>query len=326
MKNNRHAITVGLFIFIGLVILTLGVLTVGIKKDFLVKSIKVHVIFNDVNGLKNGNNIWLSGVKIGTVSNILLVDSQNVDVTLKIEKSQLSHVHNDIKAKISSEGYLGNKLVVLYGGTESAPLLKNGDYVQTEKQKGNEDLMATLQQNSNNLLAITGDFKKISSKIASGEGTLGGIIYDSTLIKNLRATLQNFNTASANSQKAVDNINAFAYRLNHQQGFINQMIQDTSLYAGMQKFVDTLKETSSRLRRAAANANDFTDTLKKAGSQLNKTNNPVGALLNDEKAATDLKETIHNLNTSTQKLDATMEGLQHNFFFRLLFGGKKKKQ
>jgi phospholipid/cholesterol/gamma-HCH transport system substrate-binding protein len=325
MKNNKHAIIVGAFIFFGLVVLTLGVLTVGVKKDFLVKSIKVHVIFNDVNGLKNGNNIWLSGVKVGTVSGMSLSDSDHVDVTLKLEKRMLSHIHNDSKARVGSEGYLGNKLIILYGGTDAAPPFKDGDYVQTEKQ-GNDDLMASLQENSKNLLAITGDFKKVSSRIASGQGSLGAIIYDTTLIKDIRATLRNFNTASASSQKAVDNINAFAYRLNHQKGFVNELIKDTTLYASMQKFMDTLKETSSRLRRAAANANDFTDTLKKAGSQLNKSDNPVGVLLNDDKAANDLKETIHNLNTSTQKLDATMEGLQHNFFIRLLFGGKKKKQ
>jgi phospholipid/cholesterol/gamma-HCH transport system substrate-binding protein len=325
MKNNKHAIIVGIFIFAGLVILTLGVLTIGIKKDFLVKTIKVHVVFSDVSGLKNGNDIWLSGMKIGTVKSLSFADSQQVDVTLKIEKSVLSHVHRDTKAKVGSEGYLGNKLIILYGGTESSPEIAEGDYLQTEKQ-GNQDLLTSLQENSKNLLAITGDFKKVSSKIASGQGTLGEIIYDTTLVKDLRTTIQNFNTVSQRTMKAVDDINSFTYRLNHQQGLINQLIQDTSIYRSMQHFMDTMQEASSRLRRAAANANDFTDTLKKAGGQLNKTNSPVGVLINDDKAAKDLKETLHNLNTSTQKLDATLEGLQHNFLFRLLFGGKKKKQ
>jgi phospholipid/cholesterol/gamma-HCH transport system substrate-binding protein len=46
--------------------------------------------------------------------------------------------------------------------------------------------------------------------------------------------------------------------------------------------------------------------------------------LNDEQSAASIKETIKNLQSSTQKLDENMEALQHNFLLRGFF--KKKAQ
>jgi phospholipid/cholesterol/gamma-HCH transport system substrate-binding protein len=53
-----------------LVIFVLGVFTLGSQKKSFVKSFTVDVIFNDIQGLKAGNNVWFSGVKIGTIKKI----------------------------------------------------------------------------------------------------------------------------------------------------------------------------------------------------------------------------------------------------------------
>lgn len=58
---------VGIFVFLGLLILLIGVLTLGGEKNTFEKKITVKAIFDDVGGLQTGNNVWFSGVKIGTV-------------------------------------------------------------------------------------------------------------------------------------------------------------------------------------------------------------------------------------------------------------------
>ena len=64
-KNSR-AFIVGIFIFLGLAIFVLTVLTLGGQQKTFQKSITVKAVFDDINGLQKGNNIWFSGVKIGT--------------------------------------------------------------------------------------------------------------------------------------------------------------------------------------------------------------------------------------------------------------------
>jgi len=67
---NRRGVIVGLFVFIGLLFLVSAILLVGNLHKTFEKKIKVVSRFDDVNGLQTGNNVWFSGVKIGTVSNL----------------------------------------------------------------------------------------------------------------------------------------------------------------------------------------------------------------------------------------------------------------
>ena len=72
MENspNKRAIIVGVFILVGLVFLIAGVLTIGNLHETFKRKMEVIAYFDDVKGLEKGNNIWFSGVKIGTIKNL----------------------------------------------------------------------------------------------------------------------------------------------------------------------------------------------------------------------------------------------------------------
>src|SRR3977135_2627016 len=114
--NNKRAIIVGIFIFLGLAIFIITVLTLGSQHKTFEKSITIETAFDDVNGLQKGNNIWFSGVKIGTVKKVLLSGGAKVKVSLSIEEHSHQFIRKDAKAKISTDGLIGNKIVVIYGG------------------------------------------------------------------------------------------------------------------------------------------------------------------------------------------------------------------
>lgn len=65
--SGKRPIIVGIFIFLGLAIFIAAILTLGSQHKTFKKSITVKAVFDDVNGLQKGNNIWFSGVKIGTI-------------------------------------------------------------------------------------------------------------------------------------------------------------------------------------------------------------------------------------------------------------------
>ena len=64
---NKRAIGVGLFIVVGLAFFVTGVMVIGNLHSTFSKKMTVSTVFGNVNGLQSGNNIWFSGVKIGTV-------------------------------------------------------------------------------------------------------------------------------------------------------------------------------------------------------------------------------------------------------------------
>ena len=186
VTDNRRKITVGIFIFIGIVIFVLGIFTMGSQKKVFVKSISVNVIFKDIQGLKTGNNVWFSGVKVGTIKKIQFVSSSQVQVFMDIEKETHQYIHKDAKASIGSDGLIGNKIIVLTGGTTKAPFVEDGDRLQVNVSLSTDEMMKTLQVNNKNLVDITTDFKILSRNLVEGKGTAGALLADEQIAQNFK--------------------------------------------------------------------------------------------------------------------------------------------
>jgi phospholipid/cholesterol/gamma-HCH transport system substrate-binding protein len=315
--NNTKTIAVGIFLFLGLVILVLGILTIGGQHKAFVKTITVKAIFDDVAGLQPGSNVWLSGVKIGTVRNVEFYGQSQVAITLNIEKKSNRYVRKDTKARISTDGLIGNKIVVLYGGTAAAGEVATGDLLLTERGISTEEMANTLQANNKNLLEITSDFKIVSKQLTGDKGTIGALINDAALAGKMKATIANLDIVSLHSEEVITNLVRYTDGLNKPGGLANKLVSDTVIFSELTK-------TVSQLQEASLAANAFTNKLKTAGDGLNQTNTPVGMLLHDQSTATDMRTTIKNLQTSSQKLDEDLEALQHNFLLRGFFRRKAK--
>src|ERR1051325_2655213 len=131
--SNTRATIVGIFIFLGLAIFIITVLTLGSQHKTFQRSVTIKAVFDDVNGLQKGNNIWFSGVKIGTVKKVSISGNAKVEVSLDIEEHSHQFIRKDAKAKISTDGFIGNKIVVIYGGSPQVPEVEPGDVLGIEK-------------------------------------------------------------------------------------------------------------------------------------------------------------------------------------------------
>jgi phospholipid/cholesterol/gamma-HCH transport system substrate-binding protein len=101
MNNTdyKRPLIVGIFIFTGLVIFIIGVFAIGSQQKIFEKKINLKIIFDDVSGLQAGNNVWLSGVKVGTVKKISFYGSTQVEITMNIERSFQSHIYRNAKGQ-----------------------------------------------------------------------------------------------------------------------------------------------------------------------------------------------------------------------------------
>ena len=323
MKNNRPVI-VGIFILLGLAILVITIFTLGGQKKTFVKSFTINAVFNDVGGLMKGGNIWFSGVKVGTVKKISFTGNSQVLVSMSIENAVQSHIHKDAKAKLGSDGLIGNKIIVIYGGEASTPQVEKNDFLAVEKNMSTDDMLATLQANNKNLLDITTTFKHISKKIDSGHGTLATLLNDpsmanklSATVDNLQSTIANFKTVSVNSNTVLTDLRGFSSKLNKPGTSIHDLVTDTSIY-------NNIKGTALQLRNASSSLTQFSTNLKSVTDRLIQKDNVVGVLLNDSAAAFSIKSTLINLDAASHKLDEDLEALQHNFLLRGFFRKREK--
>ncbi|MCF2520398.1 MlaD family protein [Dyadobacter sp. CY351] len=317
---RKRSITVGLFVIIGLVIFIVGILTIGSMKKVFSSTISVKTLFDDVNGLKQGNNVWYSGVKIGTVKTIRFLSNSKVEVILHIEEKSQEFVRKNAKAKVSTDGLIGNKIIVIYGGTQKVPSIEDGDELVVEKMESTEEMLAVLSENNKNLLGITSAFKTISKNILEGKGTVGMLLNDERLYNDVDQTLAALKKASVNAQTMTASLSGFTEKLNQKGGLANDFATDTVI-------MRDLRTTIGRLNETVTSANGMVDNLKTASENLNSNRtSPLGVLLHDETTASNLKGTLQNLESSTEKLDENMQALRSNFLFRRYFKKKAKEE
>ncbi len=324
--SNKRAIIVGLFILLGLLFLLAGILAVGNLHSTFVKKIHVMAVFEDVNGLKAGNNVWFSGVKIGTVDKMSFYGKSQVRVIVKIDEKAQQYIRRDAKAKIGSDGLIGNKIIVIYGGTSLSPPVEDGDTLGIEVTTSSDEMMATLQENNRNLLAITTDFKIISKNIVEGKGTVGKLLKDETLYNNLDVTLAALQRSSAHAEKLTAAISDYGVKLNQEGSLANDLVTDTTVFNNVQAAVRQLKQLTATAVEAADNLKTASTNVSNATSKLDNKNSPVGVLLYDEASAAHLKATLRNLDTGSEKLDEDLRAIQDNFLLRRYFKKKKKAE
>jgi phospholipid/cholesterol/gamma-HCH transport system substrate-binding protein len=316
-SENRNSIIVGVFVLLGVAVFVIGILTLGGQQKSFVKSIHISSLFNDVSGLKKGNNVWFSGVKVGTIKTLTFTGPGQVDVVMSIDASTQQYIHRNAGVRISSDGLIGNKIIVIDGGSPQAPIVQDGDVLQSEKLLSTDDVMKTLQQNNQNLLAITTDFKQLSKQILAGKGTVGTLLADSSMGMQLKQTMRNLEAATQSAAKMAVSLNSFSNKMNTKGGFADNLLTDTITF-------NRIRASVGRLKEAADNATILTDNLNKASGKLNTTDNALGVLLNDPKAAVKMQSTLDYLQQSSVKLNDDLEAVQHNFLLKGFFKKREK--
>lgn len=313
---NKRAIIVGIFVIVGLLFLIAGILAIGNIRSTFTQKMHVTAIFDNVNGLQMGNNVWFSGVKIGTVRSLNFYGKSQVKVEISIDREIQEYIRKDAKVKISTDGLIGNKIVEIYGGSSLSESVVEGDTLGVEKALSTEQMMATFQENNKNVLEITNDLKIISKKLSKGEGTIGKLLTDETVYENITNSTASLQKASGKAQQAMSTVENFTSKLNQKGTLANELVNDTVVYGN-------LKASAIQLHRTADSASAAVNSLKRASTN---TESPVGVLLYDKQSGTHLKSTLQNLDSGSRKLDENMEAAQHNFLLRGFFKKKEKEK
>jgi phospholipid/cholesterol/gamma-HCH transport system substrate-binding protein len=317
--ENKRSVIVGIFVLVGIAILVAGILTLGGQQKKFVKAIQLKAVFDDIGGLQAGNNIWFSGVKIGTVRKINFYGDAQVEIEMNVEEEVVEFIRKDSKATISSDGLIGNKIIVIYGGTTMAPPVQDGDRLESVMPLDTDQMMETLQVNNENLVEITGNLKNLTSKLVEGDGMVGAALTDSLLAENFRAIVNNLNKASINSNRMIAELQSFTAKLNQKGNLFNELVTDTTM-------VTDLKNTMESLNSAASNAQNMTSELGKVTEKFNSTDNSVGMLLNDPEFANTLKSTMENADSAAYNLNRGMDALEYTWPFNKGFKRKKKAE
>ncbi|BBE16040.1 ABC transporter, permease component [Aquipluma nitroreducens] len=194
-----------MFVAGGLALFVLAIFIIGKQKNLFNPVYKLTTTFYNVSGLQVGNNIRFSGIVIGTVDNIAIINDSTVRVDMLIKQEVRRFIKSDSEVAIGSEGLIGDRLVIISQGSFDAPLAREGEQLESVEPVETDAIMSSLKVTAENAEVITQELAEIMAKINSGTGTLGRLIQDTTIARNLNQTIINLKKSS----KGLDeNMNA----------------------------------------------------------------------------------------------------------------------
>lgn len=317
-KETAQQIKLGIFVVAGLALFLASVFLIGSENNIFRRTFEINAVFRNVEGLKPGDNVWLSGVKIGTVSNVEIVSEGKVVVTLALRENQNRFIQQDAIVSIGSDGIVGSKIVVIRPG-ESNRIVHEYDTLNTISPTDTQDLLNLARDVGENTRSLTEDLRTIASRINDGQGIVGELLNDGSIAQEIRATVTSLRTTSAHTARASAELQSLIHALQRGPGLLPRLVSDTS-------YVHTFGDVLESLEEVSTNARAVSEGLRVLSSKINDRDNAVGALLSDSTVAEQLKTTIENAAQASQKLDENMEALQHNFLFRGYFRKQERRE
>lgn len=293
--SQKFKIRLGLFVAGGLALFVLAVFIIGKQKNLFNPVFKLTSTFYNVSGLQVGNNIRFSGINVGTVDNIHIINDSTVRVDMLIRKEVHQFIKSDCDVAIGSEGLIGDRLLIITQGSSGAPLAKEGQELSSTEPIETDEIVASLKVTAGHTEVITKQLAEVMLKINSGRGTLGRLIHDTITAQVLSQTIVNFENTS-------------------------EKLDETMI-----ETKNSISTIMGSFEKTAGNAEGSTKQLEDIMIKINSGYGTLGRLINDTVTAGNIDQTILNLKNSTKGLDENMEALKHNIFFRGYFKNKAKE-
>jgi len=294
----------------GVVVVALAILLVGGYKlaqaaNLLGKRYELVAFVPNANGLRVGGAVTVAGQLAGSVSRIdfLPVDNdttRNLRLLIELDERVRQQVRADSRAKLRTQGLLGDKVFDISPGTPRTNALRTGDTVVVAPSLDYDQVIARASGAVDDLVGLTHDLSAITGGITRGEGTVGQLVTNRGLYDQLAGTLERTNALLARMQNpngtvgrlmndpmlynnlthTVASLDSLVGQVGRSDGTLGKLLHDDSLYVrlvGVATGADSLVKLMTHGNGLAARL--LTDQA--AYDNLNKTLTELNGILED---------------------------------------------
>lgn len=237
-KDTGSNWKLGMFVIVGLILFTVTIYFVGKQQNLFGSTFHLKSKFKTVSGLKVGNNVRFSGINVGTISEIQLVNDSSVVVVLVIEEDVQKYIKTDAMASIGSDGLMGDKVLTISPGTSSNQVIKDNAFIESKSPLEMEDLMKSVKTSVDNAGLITAQLAEFTYKMNNGDGTLSKLMNDREFANSLKKTLLNL-------EASTKEFSAFSASMNNGKGILSKVVSDERLSIKLDSTMTNL-ETGSK--------------------------------------------------------------------------------
>lgn len=297
---------VGLLLFLGVITLTIGTFFIGEKSQLFTSPFFIRVNFKSAEGVKTGSSVLLAGYNVGTVSKLELSEKgDSIRITLRVEERIKPFMKTDSKAYIGQEGLVGNKFIRLELGTTSGLSLEEYGFIRGVEPFGLAEILQDTRDIVDTTKFITGRLKDMFVQINAGQGTLGRLLVDESIYKNIYKI-------SARADSGL----SFA---------TNQL---STLSTLLTRLTESVTRVVERTDSTIQNANLVTREATRFITSINEGKGTVGALMTERGLYDTLTTLIGSLQSvsvdasnAADQIAKGMYGLRTHWLMGRIFGG-----
>ena len=332
--------TIGLFIVMGIGLFTGILFLIGNRQKAFSRHLKVYSDFSNLSGLATGAKVRVSGLDAGEIKQIGIPNSPSAKfrLELQIEKRLSGMVRADSLVSIETDGVVGDKFISIKKGTDQAAEIQAGSTLPSKEPL---DIAALMEKGSVLLNDLHGAVASVNGAITDIRGRAD------VALESVNRTLNHTDSLIVGVRPAVDKIvgdgsqitgrvNTLVSDLNEGKGTAGLLLRDEATKEQFRATLTNVRQASTNLdqasarvdetvadfqsRQLVANAQVTLDNIQSLSRELNVT--VKKALAQDvlgEDGASNIRQTLSNLNRSTTNLAEDTEALKHNFFFRGFF-------
>lgn len=248
---------VGVFSLIALMIIGFITLKVGSRSFIGSGGYEISVVIDHAIGIRTKTPVEVAGIKVGQVKKVELTDLRKARLTLLIEKDVV--LPEDTKALVRSKGFLGEILIELVPGSDTAQILADGGQIQFGGQTGDVNVLL------NQFSSIADDVKAVSSSLRDMVGT-----DKNSPVWNIVNNLEKFTGTLAQNQANFDKI-----------------------AGNLAELTEALRGTIVKSRE---NVEESLQRIASITKKVDEGKGTIGKLVNDDATVSKLNEAVDNLN------------------------------
>jgi len=320
-SNSTDNVKLGLFVLASLFFLILLLYMIGKNSNMFGSNYILKARFENVQGLKAGNNIRYAGIDIGTVKSVYIINDTIMEVKMIIDKKAKNIIKKNSLVNIGTDGLVGNKVVNIFSVNEDAPFAVENDILPSKKPIDTDDMMRTLSKTNIQVSKIAEDFSITINKLNSSKG-LWKLLNDSTIADNISNASIQVNKSSIKINEITNQINDIANEINNGNGTLSKLINDKNLADSLTVAINNFKTAAYEMTEAGKEINHSVALISK---EVNEGKGSIHAILKDTSVTILLEKSMENIETGSKGFSDNMDALKHSFLFRGYFRRLEKR-
>jgi phospholipid/cholesterol/gamma-HCH transport system substrate-binding protein len=322
---------VGLLVLIAIVVLVVLILNASGNLNPFASHLRLRARFADANGLREGSEVRLAGVRIGKVDRIRLLTAsevgtapnpQKVEAFLTIDSKidgipASERIRTDSTAQQAAPSILGSEMMInITPGTALGKPVTENFLLPSTSGSTMGDLATSGTDLAQRLSKLSDQLNEVVKNVREGKGTVGRLFNDEALYNNLNAMIRDAEEIAQQIKSGRGSAGRFIYdealynSANDIAANLRKLSADLAAGRGTAGKLLQSDEMYNKINRIADRVNNSMDQIDAIVAGVNSGQGTLGKLVKDEGLYNDTRTAIARFNTTAARIDNVVAGAQ----------------